>query len=179
MEFLDIVNENDEVIGKASKEEIYENRLTHRIVHVFVFNDKGEMALHVRSKDSLFCPLYWDTAASGHVQSGESYEEAALRELDEEVGISAGVDLVFKDIYEYTGEYDDVSINKRGIRKGLKKILATLKAVHNGPFKINPEEVEKAEFFSLEKIQEMINNGEKFHPELLFILNKHFDIKAD
>lgn len=178
MEFLDVVNESDEIVGKASKQEIYEKSLTHRIVHVFVFNDKGEMALHVRSKNSLFCPLYWDTAASGHVQSGESYKEAALRELDEEIGINAEVNLVYKDLYEYTDEYDDPSINKRGIQKGLKKFLATLKAVHNGPFKINPEEVEKAEFFSLEEIQEMINNGERFHPELLFILNKHFDIKA-
>ena len=82
MEFLDVVNENDEVVGKASKKEIYEKSLTHRIVHVFVFNDKGEMVLQVRSKDSPFCPLYWDTAASGHVQSGESYEEAAFKEFN-------------------------------------------------------------------------------------------------
>ncbi len=179
MEFLDIVNENDEIVGKASKKEIYEKLLTHRIVHIFVFNDKGEMTLQVRSKDSPFCPLHWCTAAAGHVRSGESYEEAALRELNEEVGIKAELTFAYKDLYEYTDAYDDANINKLGIRKGLKKFLATFKTIHNGPFKINPAEVEEIEFFSLDKVQEMINDGEKFHPELLFILNRHFGIKVD
>ncbi|MDO8741375.1 MAG: NUDIX domain-containing protein [Candidatus Woesearchaeota archaeon] len=163
MEFLDSVNENDEITGRASKKEIYEKQLLHRIVHVLVFNDKGEMALQLRSKCTSFCPLHWCTSAGGHAQSGESYEKAALRELKEEIGTMAKIDFAHKDLYTVTGNF--------------RKFLATFRTVFNGSFKINPVEVEKVEFFSLDKIQKMIKDREKFHPELLFLLRKHFNMK--
>jgi isopentenyldiphosphate isomerase len=163
MEFLDVVNERDEVVGKASQDEIYEKKLSHRIVHVLIFNDRGEMALQLRSRNKSFCPKHWTTSVGGHVKSGERYEEAALREVEEEVGIRKRIELAYKDVY-----HD---------HRGFEKFLVTFKVMFNGPFKINPEEVEKMEFFSLDEIQDMINNGEKFHPELLFLLKKHFDIE--
>ena len=91
MEFLDVVNENDEVMDRASKREVYEKLLTHRIVHILIFNDKGEMALQLQSKYKSFCPNHWCTAAAGHVLSGESYEKAALRELEEEIGVKTTI----------------------------------------------------------------------------------------
>lgn len=166
MEIIDVVNDNDEVIGKATYDEIYEKLLTHRIVHVLIFNDKGEMALHLRSKYRSFCSNHWSTSVGGHVQSGESYEKAALRELKEELGIKSKINFAYKDIY----------VDQK-FETGLKKFLVTFRADYNGPFKINPTEVKKIEFFSLDKIKEMINKGEKFHPELLFLLKKHFKIK--
>lgn len=45
MEYLDIVDDEDNVINQATREEAYAKRLSHRIVHVLVFNDKGEMLL--------------------------------------------------------------------------------------------------------------------------------------
>ena len=162
MEFLDVVNDNDEVVGRASKKEIYEKKLQHRIVHILIFNDKGEMALQLRSKHKSFCPHHWSTPVGGHVQSGETYEEAALREFQEELGTTTGITFAYKDLY------DD--------GRGLKKILVTFKTNFNGPFNINPKEVERVEFFSLDEIQEMIDSGENFHPELLFLLKRHFGI---
>lgn len=162
MEFLDVVNENDEIIGKASKKEVYEKQLLHRIVHVFVFNDKGEMALQLQSIHKTFCPRHWGTTAGGHVRTGEIYEEAALRELEEESGVRLKIDFAYKDLYNVSDDF--------------RKILVTFKGIFNGPFDTNPDEVERVEFFTLDKIQEMIDNGEKFHPELLFLLRKHFNI---
>ncbi|MCX6819069.1 MAG: NUDIX domain-containing protein [Candidatus Aenigmarchaeota archaeon] len=161
MEFLDVVNDKDEVIGKASQKEVYDKNLNHRIVHVLIFNSKGEMALHLRSRHKSFCPQHWSTPVGGHVQSGESYEEAALRESEEELDIKPELKFFYKDIY---------NANR------IKKFLVTFRAVFDGPFMVNPLEVEKVEFFNLGKIQEMINSGEKFHPELLFLLKKHFGI---
>ena len=166
MEFSDVVNERDEVIGKASKKEIYEKLLTHRIVHILIFNTKGRMALQLQSKNKSFCPRHWNSAAAGHVLSGENYEQAALRELEEEIGVKTEIIFQHKDLYEY----------KNNFKKGLKKILGTFRTVFDGPFKINPREVEKVEFFTLDKIQDMIDSGEKFHPEMLFLLRKHFNI---
>lgn len=162
-EYLDIVNEKDEVIGKTSYAEIYAKLHNHRIVHVLLFNDKGEMALQLRSKHKKFCPQHWVTAVGGHVQSGESYEEAALREMEEEIGVQVPVEFLRKDRYEWQG-------------RSLIKFLGTYKATYNGPFEINPEEVEKVEYFGIDEIKKMISAGEKFHPELLFLLKKEYGI---
>jgi isopentenyldiphosphate isomerase len=159
MEFLDVVNERDEIVGKASKTEVYEKRLPHRIVHVLISNDRGEMALQLRGNVS-FCPHHWCTAVGGHVQSGESCEKAALREFAEELGTKAKIELAYKDFYN-----DD---------RDLKKFLYTFTCTFNGPFTPDPKDVDRVEFFSLNKIRAMIDAGEKFHPELLFLLKKHF-----
>ena len=164
-EFMDFVNEKDEVVGKALQKDIYGKLLTHRIVHVLVFNDKNEMVLQLRSKNKNFTPGHWSTSAGGHVQSGETYEQAALRELEEELGIKTKLEFLSKDLY------NDKS------RPGMEKFLGVFRTTYQGRFKINPEEVERVEFFSLDKIQKMIDGGEKFHPELLFLLKKHFGIK--
>jgi isopentenyldiphosphate isomerase len=165
MEMMDIVNEKDEIIGKASREEVYSQRLAHRIVHIIIFNNVGKIALQLRSKKVKFCPLYWSTSVGGHVRSGENYEEAALRELHEELGIKARIDLVYKDVYK-----DE---------RGFTKILSTFKMLNNGPFKINHDEVEKIEFFSIKDIREMISRKENMHPELLFLLKKHILFSPD
>ncbi len=167
MEFLDYVNDNDEVIGSATRSEVYENLLTHRIVHVIVFDSEGRMALQMRSSKVSFCPLYWCTTAGGHVRSGETYEQAALRELKEETGKELKVFFAHKDLYEYVG----------GRGKVLKKFLATFTAKFDGPFSIDKKDVDRIEFFTLVEIKQMIDDGEKFHPELLFLLEKHFGIK--
>ena len=83
--------------------------------------------------------------------------------MQEEIGIRTALSFMAKDIY---------TCHKRN----LSKILVTFKASHNGPFKPDPKEVDTIKFFSLEQIQEMIDNGEKFAPELLFLLEKHFNI---
>jgi isopentenyldiphosphate isomerase len=162
MEYIDVVDKEDNVIDTASKQEIYKKLLPHRIAHVIVFNDKGELALQLRSPDVSYCPDHWVTTAGGHVQAGEDPEQAAIREFKEELGIDNKDKLEFfsKDLYVYD--------------KKINKFLITFKTKLNGPFKPDPKVVSKVEFFSIEKIKEMINNNEKFHPELLFLLNKYF-----
>ena len=159
MEILDVVDEQDKVITNASRNEVYQKSLSHRIVHVIIFNDKNEMALQLRSAKVSFCPNHWSTTVGGHVQSGESYEEAALREFEEELGITGKFKKFSKDYYN---------------KEGTNKFLVTFTTIFNGPFQPDLKEVEKIDFFPLEKIKEMINDGEKFHPELLFLLNKYF-----
>ena|SRR3989344_5500301 len=162
IEYLDVVNDDDIVVGKALRKDIYENKHRHRIVHVLIFNDREELALALRSSKARYCPLHWVTSAGGHVQSGESYEEGALRELGEELGIKAELKFAFKDNFD----------NMDG--RNLKKYLVTFTAAANGPFNINPDEAEKVKFFNIDKIKKMIKDGEKFHPELVFLLEKHY-----
>lgn len=98
----------------------------------------------------------------GHVRYGEDYIDAAKREMNEELGLDIELEFKWKDYY--TDE------------RGIKRFLGTFIGHYDGPFRLNPREVEKIEYFSLEIIQQMIDSGDKFHPELLFILKKHFNI---
>ena len=88
MEDVVVVNEKDEVIGTMPKADAHKNGTPHRIAVVYVQNDKGEFLVQVR-EDGLL-----DHSAAGHVDPGESYIDAAKRELSEELGIVAD-DLVY------------------------------------------------------------------------------------
>jgi isopentenyldiphosphate isomerase len=162
MELMDVVDRDDNVIGKASKKEIYEKSLRHRIVHILMFNKKGEMLLQLRSKNVGFHPNSWSTSVGGHVGSGETYEEAAIRECKEELGVKCGIELFSKDIYESNDHYN------------VNKFLVTFKTVFDGPFDFDKEDVEKIGFFTIDEIREMVESGESFHPELLFLLKKYY-----
>ena len=72
MEYIDVVNDRDEVVGEVSRKDLYKKALLHRIVHVLVFNKKEELALQLRSDKMSYRPLYWSTSAGGHVQKGLS-----------------------------------------------------------------------------------------------------------
>ena len=71
MEFLDVVDDQNQIIGQASRDALYADFLNHRIVHIIVVNSTGQVALQLRSKDVSILPNHWCTAAVGHVQVGE------------------------------------------------------------------------------------------------------------
>jgi len=87
-EKLDIVNEDDNIIGQDTRENIHQHGLLHREIHVIVYNDKGEILFQKRAKDKDICGGLLDVSVGGHVDLGEDYEEAAIKELEEETGIS-------------------------------------------------------------------------------------------
>lgn len=116
----------------------------------------------MRAKNKDFCPGRWLTSVGGYVLAGETYEQAAHREMKEEVGVDLPIKLFSKDIYYNT-------------RQNLRKFLKIYKAYYDGIFKVEIDKVDRIEFFHLEKVKEMlINDEDKFHPELSFILKKYF-----
>ncbi|MEG0024515.1 MAG: 16S rRNA (adenine(1518)-N(6)/adenine(1519)-N(6))-dimethyltransferase RsmA [Akkermansia sp.] len=86
-ELLDVVDSQNQVIGQKTRKEIHEGNLTHRAVHILVRNKHGAILLQKRSPWKDRHPGVWDSSAAGHVDAGESYMEAAKRELHEELGI--------------------------------------------------------------------------------------------
>lgn len=86
-EIFDVVNEQDEVIGQATRREVHAKGLPHRAIHLFLFNSRGELFLQKRSWLKDAHPGDWDSSAAGHLDAGESYESAAIRELEEELGL--------------------------------------------------------------------------------------------
>jgi isopentenyldiphosphate isomerase len=83
-----LVNERDEEIGTMARSEAHQKGLFHRIAVIYVENAKGQILVQVRKKNSLL-----DHSSAGHVDPGESYADAARRELAEELGIM-GVKLI-------------------------------------------------------------------------------------
>lgn len=86
-ELLDIVGENDTVLGIATRAEIHRTQRLHRAVHMLVQNPNGEVYLQKRAATKDSNPNCWDSSAAGHVDAGEAYMDAAVRELFEELGI--------------------------------------------------------------------------------------------
>lgn len=132
-------------------------------VNILVFNDQNELALQMRVKNDKSFPGHWDFSAGGHVDQGEENQKAAERETFEEIGIHIKPKLISEEHFEYPA----------WTQSGIRKVdLSIYKVSSNGPFKIDSKEVEKVEFFSLPTIQEMIDQGIKFHPEFLMAWEK-------
>src|SRR3954468_19781087 len=87
-EIFDVVNERDEVIGQERRSEVHRLGLQHRAGHLLVFNGRGEVFLQKRSMAKDTFPGAWDSSASGHLDTGETYDDCAVREVREELGLS-------------------------------------------------------------------------------------------
>ncbi|HVU38173.1 MAG TPA: NUDIX domain-containing protein [Opitutales bacterium] len=87
-DIFDVVDEHDQVVRQEARAEVHRQRLRHRAVHVLVFNAGGAVYLQRRSAQKDTYPLRWTTSCSGHVDAGEDYDTAVVRELGEELGIA-------------------------------------------------------------------------------------------
>lgn len=87
-EILDLVDENDDVIGQMSRKEIYEKGLhNYRVVHGFVVNGEGKIWIPKRTMTKKIYPGALDYSSAGHVEAGETYDESFARETSEELNI--------------------------------------------------------------------------------------------
>ena len=135
-ELFDVVNENDEVVGEAIRREVHlDPKLIHRVVHIWIINDKGEILLQQRSMKKDKAPGMWDISCGGHVRKGHDPELTAERELEEELGIKADCKLIKKYVQGHAEQTEMVYLYY---------------ANHNGPFTFNDGEVEQVKFYSRE-----------------------------
>lgn len=88
-EILDVVDENNEVIGQADRQEVHDKHLLHRSVHFVLTSARGYFLLQQRGESVPTFPGRWDSAAAGHVNSGCDFDETVRREAEEEIGYRA------------------------------------------------------------------------------------------
>lgn len=144
-EILDIVNENDQVIGQKSRKECNSDPgLIHRSVFILVYNSKGEILWQKRSATKDINPGWWVTSVSGHVDSGEAYEEAACREVFEELGVKVDLEFLGKFLFRYPKENEFSSI---------------FRGYSNGPFQVHPLEVSEVKFLTLDELLKQEREG--------------------
>jgi len=130
MEILDIVDDNDNVIGKEPREMVHTQGLRHREIHVWFFNNKGQILFQKRGKNVDTAPGLLDASVGGHVDLGTTYKQSAINEVREETGLNIGeenlifidkipaehidslglINKVFRSIftYEYNGSIDEL-----------------------------------------------------------------------
>jgi isopentenyl-diphosphate Delta-isomerase len=145
-DIFDVVDENDEVVGQEKRSIVHRKGLRHRAVHILIFNAKGELFLQKRSKTKDVAPGLWDSSACGHVDSGETYDVAAIRELGEELGVNGisakQLEHLFKvEAREETGQ----------------EFVEVYRLRHEGPFDLHPEEIESGRWYTLEAVNRLIS----------------------
>lgn len=140
-----------------------------RLVAVLLFNSKGEIFLQLRSKEKRVYPDTWTSSASGKVGQHESYEQAAKRELKEELGVEADVEPLFTLLTEVP-PLD---------HKPAPGAWQVFRAVHDGAISIKDDEIQEGRFFSIDQLKEMSDTTpQKFSPAFLKIFNKYLEKEA-
>ena len=119
------------------------DRLRHRGVFVAVITSANQLVIHQRSSTKDIWPSYWDIAAGGVVGAGESYEESAVRELAEELGIEAALVPLGSSYYEDT----EVALFGHGFA-----------VVHDGPYRFTDGEVAAIELITLDEFDALFAN---------------------
>lgn len=135
-----IVDEEGNIISAATRGECHSgSKLLHPVVHLHVFNSKGELYLQKRPAWKDIQPNKWDTAVGGHIDLGENVEQALKREVEEELGIT---DFTPEQIEKYVFE---------SARE--KELVFVHKTIYDGP--ITPSaETDGGRFWSVEEIKE-------------------------
>lgn len=156
-EIVQIVDQDNQEIAAVSRSLMRSQRLIHRACYIFVFNAAGELFIQKRTQSKDMYPGYWDVAAGGVVLAGESYEDAAERELAEELGLrNVKLERLFDNYYEDAGN----------------RVWGRIfRCRSEGPFTLQAEEVESGQFLLPAKVEELAAQ-EPFTPDGLILLRK-------
>lgn len=144
-EMFPIVDEEGNITGAATRGECHNgSKMLHPVVHLHVFNSKGELYLQKRPEWKDIQPGKWDTAVGGHVDLGENVEQALRREVREELGIT---DFTPERLLQYVFESDRE-----------RELVFVHKTIYDGS--VTPsEELDGGRFWSMEEIEQNIGKG--------------------
>ncbi|MBI2761549.1 MAG: NUDIX domain-containing protein [Chloroflexi bacterium] len=159
-ELYDVVDEDDRVLFRASRERVHREYQIHRTVVFFVFDAEGNVFVNQRSDRKEIYPGYWSIAFGGHVLAGESYDNAVVREIREETGLRAKPSLI--------GSYKKRNADER---ENVKVYAVTADA----ELTLFADEIEQGRFMTLAEINQMLGRFD-FLPEtdqLLRMLVEH------
>jgi 8-oxo-dGTP pyrophosphatase MutT (NUDIX family) len=157
-EIVAIVDERNHVVGAAPRRAMRVQRLPHRSTYVLVFNSQGHLYVQKRTLSKDVFPGYYDPAAGGVVLAGETYEQGAQRELEEEMGIRRTPLTHLFDFY-----YEDENTRVWG---------RVYSCVYDGEVVLQAEEVESGSYMRISDILARAET-EQFTPDGLYVLRRY------
>ena len=145
-EWFPIVDEDGNTIGKALRSVCHDGKsmLLHPVVHLHLFNTRGELFLQKRAKTKDIHPGKWDTSVGGHISPGETPNEALMRETGEEIGLNNLVPV-------FLGKYIWESPRERELVNSFSSISDKFPV-------INKDEIDEGRFWELKEIRENLGN---------------------
>ena len=144
-EVFPIVDEEGRVIGSATRGECHRGSfLLHPVVHLHVFNSAGDIYLQKRPEWKDIQPGKWDTAVGGHIDFGESPDDALRREVREELGIM-----------DFTAEFVDKYVFKS---KRERELVYVHRCIYDGPIQPSASELDGGRFWSLQEIRDAMGH---------------------
>ena len=146
IEYFPVIDEDGKTIGKASRSECHNgSKILHPVVHLQIFNSRGDLYLQKRSEHKDIQPGKWDTAVGGHIDYGEDIEAALYRESREELGITGfKARLWFRYIFESEIE---------------REMVNSYRTVYNGPITPDLDEVVEGRFWTVDEIKAALGKG--------------------
>ena len=141
-----IVDEDGHVVGVSTRGECHSgSKLLHPVVHLHVFNSRGEVYLQKRPEWKDIQPGKWDTSVGGHIDYGETPEQALIREVREELGITDFTP-------ERVGKYVFESRRER-------ELVYVHRTIYDGPIKPSTEELDGGRFWTLDEIRQSLGQN--------------------
>jgi isopentenyldiphosphate isomerase len=156
-ELVDIIDDQGRIVGTTTRQDMRARQLPHRCVYILVFNSRGELFIHLRTSTKDVYPSHWDVAVGGVLAAGESFDAGAGREVLEELGIVADLEPLFP--YRYADTATRV-------------VAMAYHLIHDGPFRLQPEEVVRGEFVSLAEVDARVS-ANPFCPDGLAVLAEY------
>lgn len=156
-EYIDIVDQNGIPTGvSAPKSEIHSKGHLHNTAHVWFFTSVGDILLQQRAASKAICPLLWDVSVAGHIDAGETIEQAAVREAKEEIGIFITEDILIKiGVFECFQSYPNGIIDNEFHNTFIAEINVNIEDLI-----LQKEEVEALKFVSLLEFETLLYNSE-------------------
>jgi 8-oxo-dGTP pyrophosphatase MutT (NUDIX family) len=158
-----IVDKKNSVTGSAPRFIMRRDGLIHRATYILVFNSAGELFIHERTLTKDIFPGYYDLCVGGVVVAGESYEESAARELEEEIGVK---NTPLKVCFDFYGEYENQKVWGR-----------VFSCSADGPFVLQPEEVVSGFFYTIEEALNL-TRSKLCTPDSVYVLEKYLAIRG-
>jgi isopentenyldiphosphate isomerase len=158
MRVLNIVDEEGKIIGEETRENIHKKGLLHREIHVWYYTSKKEIIFQLRGKHKDTFPNLLDATVGGHVELGESFEDAALKEMLEETGVKAKKD----DLKQITTLRKKAKDNVTGMtNNALRNIYAYRYEGKLGDLEVEGDKGQGFEKYSIKRLLSGLTQEEK------------------
>ena len=162
-EIFDVVDSQDQIIGKATRHQVHNYKLMHRSSHVLVFDLSENLFLQKRAMKKVECPGLWDSSAAGHVESGEGYIKCAIRELKEELGLER---VWLTEIMSIPAQY-----------KTFWEHVRVYACITNNKIFINHDEISEGRFFELPEVAKLVESKLGIFASTFIYISKNYICK--